>query len=95
MTDEASIAETPSGVSCNYRRDTVQKPDYLHWHQVFTNKAKGYPINACRAAINDCHKTLKIVCPDNSPYESAYATKLWAEIDAMRERIAYLATRKN
>ena len=73
----------------------MQKPDYLHWHQVFTNKAKGYPINACRAAINDCHNTLKIVCPDNSPYESAYATKLWAEIDAMRERIAYLETRKN
>ncbi len=64
--------------------------EYLHWHGVFTNKAKGYPLNACRQAINDCHRTLEIVCPDNSRYESSYATKLWAEIDAMRERIAYL-----
>ena len=67
---------------------------YLHWHQVFTNKAKGYAINACLSAINDCHKTLQIVCPDNSPYESAYANKLWAEIDAMRERIAYLEKKR-
>jgi hypothetical protein len=69
--------------------------EYNHWHSVFANKAKGYPINACRHAIADCHKTLAIVCPDNSQYESSYATKLWAEIDAMRERIDYLQKRQH
>jgi hypothetical protein len=63
---------------------------YNEWHKVFTNKAKGYPINACKFAINDCHRTLQMVCPDNSSHESAYTTKLWAEIDAMRERLAQL-----
>jgi hypothetical protein len=67
--------------------------NYLYWYELFTNKAKGYQLTACRTAIEDCHRTLEVVCPGNARYESAYATKLWAEIDAMRERIAQL-TRK-
>lgn len=63
---------------------------YNEWHAIFTNKAKQYPRAACRFAINDCHRTMEMLCANNSEEESAYITKLWAEIDAMRERIAYL-----
>ena len=38
----------------------------------------------CLAAIKDCHDTL---AAGQYPYESEYAQKLWAEIDAYRDRL--------
>jgi hypothetical protein len=37
----------------------------------------------CEAAIMDCHDTLQVNQPD---FRSDYAIKLWAEIDAYRDR---------
>jgi hypothetical protein len=65
---------------------------YQEHHSVFTRKAKGYPVNACRFAIEDCQRTLKLWGQDIDGY---YAVKLWAEIDAMRERIAHIERQRN
>lgn len=65
---------------------------YNEYHQTYTNKAKGYPINACKRALEDCHYTLKLWGVEIS---AEYSTRLWAEIDAMRERIAYLQSKHN
>jgi hypothetical protein len=65
---------------------------YQEHHAVFTRKAKGYPVNACRFALDDCHRTLKLWGDDISP---DYSVKLWAEIDAMRERIAHIERQRN
>lgn len=64
---------------------------YQQHHAVYTQKAKGYSAAMCNRAIADCHETLKIFSPHNGPAETAYCTKLWAEIDAMRERLAQIA----
>ena len=65
---------------------------YADYHRTYTNKAKGYPLAACRVALADCHATLKLWGQDIS---ADYSTRLWAEIDAMRERIAYLQRKHN
>ncbi len=49
-----------------------------------TNKVARYTWAQCEHAIDDCHDTLKV---GEYPYSSPYAQKLWAEIDACRERI--------
>lgn len=53
------------------------------WYKVFTNKVKDYDFYTCRRALFDCHDTLKI-WGDN--INEDYAAKLWAEIDALRDR---------
>jgi hypothetical protein len=64
------------------------------WYEIFKTKAAGYPVGACQFAIADCHRTLQMICPDNCEAESDYSVKLWAEIDAMRDRLAYLESRR-
>ena len=54
-----------------------------HLREVFTAKVRTYSALACATALKDCHDTLKVgeyQCNDD------YAIKLWAEIDALRER---------
>lgn len=51
-------------------------------------KAANATAHQCQAAISDCHDTLKVGQYD---YASAYAIKLWAEIDAYRDRAHALA----
>lgn len=51
--------------------------------EVFKNKFSRASAFECTAAIKDCHETLVV---GQYPYESEYAQKLWAEIDAARER---------
>jgi len=41
----------------------------------------------CEYAITDCHDTLRVV---GLPYDHPYCQKLWAEIDAYRDRSAEL-----
>lgn len=52
-------------------------------HAVFTRKVAGYDFYTCRRALIDCHDTLDLWGQDIA---EDYAVKLWAEIDALRER---------
>lgn len=52
-----------------------------------TRKVALYDRAQCAYGIADCHETLSV---GQYAYESPYAQKLWAEIDAMRERMAVL-----
>jgi hypothetical protein len=56
---------------------------YQEHHAVFTRKVAGYDFYTCRRALFDCHDTLDLLGQD---IEEDYANKLWAEIDALRER---------
>jgi hypothetical protein len=56
---------------------------YQEHHAVFTRKVAGYDFYTCRRALIDCHDTLTLW---GSDIDESYAVKLWAEIDALRER---------
>jgi hypothetical protein len=62
--------------------------NYNNHHAVFTRKVAGYDWYTCRRALIDCHDTLDVWGQD---IDEAYAVKLWAEIDALRERQMKLA----
>ena len=57
--------------------------NYSNHHAVMTRKVAGYDFHTCRRALMDCHDTLNIWGKDIA---EDYAVKLWAEIDALRER---------
>jgi hypothetical protein len=57
--------------------------NYNNYHAVFTNKVKGYSYNTCMRAMQDCYDTLKI---QGDGIDPDYSNKLWAEIDALRNR---------
>ena len=57
--------------------------NYSNHHAVMTRKVAGYDFYTCRRALMDCHDTLNIWGKDIA---EDYAVKLWAEIDALRER---------
>jgi hypothetical protein len=63
---------------------------YNEYHKTYSNKAKGYPLNACKRALEDCHYTLTLWGAEIS---TEYSTRLWAEIDAMRDRIRHLQSK--
>ena len=58
--------------------------NYGKWHEVFTNKVKNYGEFDCHCALTDCHDTLQV--RTNLGTDDPYYIKLWAEIDAIRER---------
>ena len=66
--------------------------NYNNYHAVFTNKVKDYDFYTCRRALLDCHDTLKVWGEDINP---DYAVKLWAEIDALRDRQMKLKRKKD
>jgi hypothetical protein len=57
--------------------------NYTNHHAVFTRKVAGYDFYTCRRALMDCHDTLALW---GQNIAEDYAVKLWAEIDALRER---------
>jgi hypothetical protein len=57
--------------------------NYNNHHAVFARKVAGYDFYTCRRALLDCHDTLAVQGQDIA---EDYAVKLWAEIDALRER---------
>ena len=57
---------------------------YGEMHKVFENKVKGWDAHTCRCALIDCHDTLNL--RRDLSTDDAYYIKLWAEIDAIRER---------
>ena len=60
--------------------------NYNNHHAVFTRKVAGYDFYTCRRALIDCHDTLAL--HRDLPTDDPYYIKLWAEIDALRERQA-------
>lgn len=58
--------------------------NYGAWHKVFENKVAEYDWYTCRRALIDCHDTLEI--RRDLSTDDPYYVKLWAEIDALRER---------
>lgn len=57
--------------------------NYNELTETMRNKFAGYTIAQCDFAIRDCHATLKELA---EPHDSLYSRKLWAEIDAARDR---------
>ena len=57
--------------------------NYSTHQSVFARKVAGYDTYTCRRALMDCHDTLDAQGQD---IDEDYAVKLWAEIDALRER---------
>ena len=58
--------------------------NYGQFCEVFANKVKGYDAATCAFALADCHSTLAI--NKHLPTDDPYYIKLWAEIDALRDR---------
>ena len=52
--------------------------------EVFANKVKNYDAAMCAFALEDCHSARAI--NKHLPTDDPYYIKLWAEIDALRER---------
>jgi len=57
--------------------------NYSNHHAVFTNKVKQYTAAQCDFALKDCHNTLQVL---GDVADEDYLVKVWAEIDALRER---------
>jgi hypothetical protein len=57
---------------------------YGQLRETCTNKFKGYDSNMCARALYDCHVTLQL--NNHLPTDDPYYIKLWAEIDAIRDR---------
>lgn len=63
------------------------RPHPITLRNIAAAKTARYTAEQCRYAIEDCHATLRAgrYAPDD-----AYALKLWAEIDACRDRMMRL-----
>jgi hypothetical protein len=62
---------------------------YGQLRETCTNKFKAYDASMCAHALQDCHETLQL--NKHLPTDDSYYIKLWAEIDAIRERQMKLA----
>jgi hypothetical protein len=56
---------------------------YTELTAVCRNKFKGYTLNQCHHAMRDIHDTLQLHPADMS---NPYVVKLYAELDAVRDR---------
>ena len=60
---------------------------YTEMTALYRNKVRGYTADQCEFAVRDIHTTIALHEGDlNHPY----IQKLWAELDAMRDRLAHL-----
>jgi len=57
---------------------------YGQLRETCTNKFKAYDASMCAHALQDCHETLQL--NKHLSTDDSYYIKLWAEIDAIRER---------
>jgi hypothetical protein len=65
---------------------------YTELTALYRNKARGYNADQCEFAVRDIHTTIALHEGDlNHPY----IQKLWAELDAMRDRLAHLQRKHN
>ena len=60
------------------------------WISVYRNKHTNSTAHVCASALRDCHEALRVV---NPPAYASYSIRLWAEIDAIRERQAEIERR--
>lgn len=60
--------------------------NYTELSRTCANKFKEYDSNMCARALQDCHVTLQL-----NKHNDAYCVKLWAEVDAIRDRQAKLS----
>jgi hypothetical protein len=58
--------------------------NYGQLREVCVNKFREYDSNMCLHALRDCHTTLQL--HNHLSTDDPYYIKLWAEIDAIRER---------
>lgn len=58
--------------------------NYGQLRETSVNKFKEYDMNMCDIALHDCHITLQL--NNHLSTDDPYYIKLWAEIDAIRER---------
>jgi len=66
--------------------------NYSDMTALYRNKARGYTATECEFAMRDIHTTIALHEGDlNHPY----IQKLWAELDAMRDRLAFLQRKHN
>ena len=59
----------------------------------FANKVRGYTAHQCERAMQDCHATLRVFADRGQT--DPYITKLWTEIDAIRDRQMVLSRKGN
>jgi len=57
--------------------------NYNNHYAVFAAKVQDYDYHTCRRALIDCHDTLNLW---GQEINEDYAVRLWAEIDALRDR---------
>jgi len=60
---------------------------YTEMTALFRNKVREYTADQCEFAVRDIYNTLRFVARDMS---DPYVAKLYCELDAMRDRLAYL-----
>lgn len=66
--------------------------NYSDMTALYRNKAREYNASQCEFAMRDIHTTIALHEGDlNHPY----IQKLWAELDAMRDRLAHLQRKHN
>ena len=57
--------------------------NYSEMTALYRNKFKGYTLNQCHFAVRDIHDTLRLHPADMG---NPYVVKLYAELDAVRDR---------
>ena len=55
----------------------------LEWHALASRKVARYDAAECVTSLAECHHTLKVF---GSDIGEDWGIKIWAEIDALRER---------
>lgn len=65
---------------------------YAEMTALYRNKARGYTATQCEFAMRDIYTTLRFVARDMA---DPYVTKLYCELDAMRDRLAHLQRKHN
>jgi len=56
---------------------------YTEMTALYRNKVRGYTLNQCHHAVRDIHDTLRLHPADMG---NPYVVKLYAELDAVRDR---------
>jgi len=56
---------------------------YTEMTALYRNKVRGYTLNQCHHAVRDIHDTLRLHPADMG---NPYVIKLYAELDAVRDR---------
>lgn len=53
------------------------------YYKLYSSKFNSYTLDMCKFALADCHETLGML---GDSITENYSQKIWAEIDALRDR---------